>query len=152
MIDEEGIVVESRGGTALVRAVPGSQCSGCAAAGSCQSGAGREREVEADNSLGAEAGERVVMSVPSGDLLKASFQVYMIPVIGVLLGAGAAQTVVQVMAGPAAAGAAAGLGGVAGVLLSVLAVRAYRKRHPESAALRPRISKILGKESVLDPS
>jgi positive regulator of sigma E activity len=92
------------------------------------------------------------MSVPSGALLKASFQVYMIPVIGVLLGAGAAQTAVQVMAGPSAAGAAAGLGGVAGVLLSVLAVRAYRKRHPESAALRPRISKILADEKALTPS
>jgi len=152
VIDEEGVVVGIEGGTALVRASAGSQCSGCAAAGSCQTGAGRERVVEADNALGAAEGERVILSVPSSALLKASFQVYMVPVIGVLLGAGAAQMTVQLLAGDAAGGAAAGIGGVAGVVLSVLAVRAYRKRHPESGALRPRISKILADEKALTPS
>jgi sigma-E factor negative regulatory protein RseC len=108
--------------------------------------------VEADNALGAAEGEKVILSVPSSALLKASFQVYMIPVIGVLLGAGAAQMTVQFLAGDAAAGAAAGIGGVAGVLLAVAAVRAYRKRHPESATLRPRITRILDDERTLTPS
>lgn len=143
MIDETGVVVGLKGKTALVRAASSSHCEGCAAAGACHAGTGGDRVVEAENTVGAVEGQEVVMSVPSRALLKASFQVYMIPVIGVLAGAGAAQLSVGLLAGPAAAAAAAGAGGVAGAVLAVAGTRLYRKYHPESAALRPRITKVL---------
>jgi sigma-E factor negative regulatory protein RseC len=142
-IEERGVVVEERGGTALVRASESSHCSGCAAAGSCRGGAGKERVVEALNGIGAREGDEVLMAVPSGALLKASFQVYMVPVLGILAGAGAAQAVAGALAGPEAAAMAAGAGGLTGAVLAVAGTRLFRRRHPESAGLRPRITRIV---------
>lgn len=143
MVDETGIVVEVKGETALVRVASSAHCAGCAAAGTCLSGAGGDRVVEADNRLGASEGEKVILSVPSRDLLTASFQVYIIPVLGVLAGAGAAQLAVGRLAGPEAAAAAAGIGGVAGAVLAVVFTRFFRRCRPGSVSLRPRITRVV---------
>ena len=144
-LEEEGTVVEVTGGTALVRAAEKSQCSGCGAAGSCHAAAGGagERIVEADNGPGAAPGDRVVIAVPPGSLLKASFQVYMVPVAGVLVGAALAQIAVQAAAGAEAAAAAAGLGGLAGAAAAVILMKALRRKGVGSLELRPRIVRSL---------
>ena len=143
-VEEEGIVTEVRGASAMVRAVETSRCSGCVSAGYCHGAAGRgEKVVEAGNPIGAREGDRVVISIPSPDLLKASFQVYVVPVIGILAGAGAAQGAVNTLAGPEAAGMAAGIGGLLGALLSVLIMKRLRRRPSSAVSLRPLIVKIL---------
>jgi sigma-E factor negative regulatory protein RseC len=142
-IEERGVVVGQGDGTALVRAHENPHCSGCAAAGSCRSGAGEERVVEALNEVGAREGDEVLMAIPSGALLKASFQVYMVPVLGVLAGAGAAQAVAGALAGPEAGGMAAGAGGLAGAVLAVAGTKLFRRRYPDSGALLPRITRIV---------
>jgi sigma-E factor negative regulatory protein RseC len=141
-VEEEGVVTEARGESALVRAVETSQCAGCVSAKFCHGGgAGGEKIIEAVNTVGAREGDRVVISLPSTALLKASFQVYMVPVLGILAGAGAAQTAVNALAGPQAAGMAAGIGGLLGAILSVLAMRRLRHRSSAGKSLRPVIVK-----------
>ncbi|MFC1657669.1 SoxR reducing system RseC family protein [Candidatus Moduliflexota bacterium] len=141
-VEEKGVVVEAGGEGAKVRAEGGAQCAGCGAAKHCQGGAG-EKVVEAANPLGAKKGDRVVIAVPAGELLKASFQVYIVPVIGILTGAGAAQLAVQVLWGPETAGAAAGIGGLAGAAISILFMRSLRSRRTEGGGLRPTIVRIV---------
>jgi sigma-E factor negative regulatory protein RseC len=140
-LEEKGVVVEVRGERAVVRAVQGSQCAGCGSAKYCH-GSGGEKTVEADNEIGARAGDSVVMAVPSGALLRASFRVYILPVAGLLAGAGAAQLAVGRIAGPEAAGMAAGIGGLAGAVLSVMALRLAGRGGDRGEGLRPRILRL----------
>jgi sigma-E factor negative regulatory protein RseC len=140
-VEEKGIVVEVRGARAVVRAVQGSQCAGCGSAKYCH-GSGGEKTVEADNEIGAKAGDSVVMAVPSGALLQASFRVYILPVVGLLAGAGAMQLAVGRIAGPETAGMAAGIGGLFGAILSVVVLRLAGKGGDRGEGLRPRITRL----------
>ncbi len=144
-LEEKGVVVEVRGERALVRAVQGSQCAGCGSAKYCH-GSGGEKTVEADNEIGAKAGDSVVMAVPSGVLLRASFRVYILPVVGLLAGAGVTQLVVGRIAGPEAAGMAAGIGGLAGAILAVTVLRFAGKGGDGGGELRPRILRLAGRK------
>jgi sigma-E factor negative regulatory protein RseC len=137
-VEEKGYVVEVRDGYALVRAEENPQCAGCASSGFCQ-GTGGERIVEAINDIGAVTGECVVMAVPSRALLKASFQVYIVPIVGLLAGAAGAQLLVGRYVGPEQAGMAAGIGGLAGMVATILALRVFLGNRSSATALRPRI-------------
>jgi sigma-E factor negative regulatory protein RseC len=143
-MEEEGTVVEVRGGGTMVRAAAKPQCAGCGASATCHAtGQGGEKIVEVENGMGAAPGDRVMIAVPGGAFLRATFQAYMVPVLGILGGAGIAQVLVQAIAGPGAAGMAAGLGGLLGGFLSVAALRRLRRDRPVGADLRPKIVRIL---------
>ncbi|MDD5296172.1 MAG: SoxR reducing system RseC family protein [Rhodocyclaceae bacterium] len=73
----------------------GGGCGRCNEAGGCNSGVltqvfGRRagREFRLENSIGARAGDRVVVSLGDGVTLKTALAVYMVPVLLVILGAG----------------------------------------------------------------
>lgn len=142
-ISETGVVLEARGPIALVRAEEKGECAGCGAKGHCHGGAGGEKTVEALNDAGARPGDRVVITVPSADFLRAAFQVYMVPVLGILAGAAAGQLLGGRFGDPGPAGSAAGIGGLAGAILSIAAVRLWRRANPAVGGLRPRVAKIL---------
>ena len=79
----EGIVVESKDGYAIVRVQKKSACSGnCASCGLCENPA---YDVKAKNPIGALAGDKVSLYMPSSKVLFAAFLVYMLPVM-VLIG------------------------------------------------------------------
>jgi len=87
-MEETGIVEEVReNGFASVKAAGGESCASCMARGACHAlGAGMERKVTAINHVGATVGDRVVLTVESGSFLKASFLVYLFPVIALVVG------------------------------------------------------------------
>jgi sigma-E factor negative regulatory protein RseC len=88
MIEESASVVEVRGGRALVQTVRSSGCEHCAARGACAGlGGGREARVWVEDPLGVHPGERVVVAVPEGAVVRASIWVYLVPVVALLLGA-----------------------------------------------------------------
>jgi len=64
-------------------------CKSCAAASWCHpSGETAYLEIIAVNSIGADIGQEVLLEVPTKTYLKASFLVYMLPILGLLVGAG----------------------------------------------------------------
>jgi sigma-E factor negative regulatory protein RseC len=88
MATEEGVVIKLNGGNALVTTTKTSACKGCAAKSSCNAmGGGKEMRVEAINSIGAKVGQNVVISFETTPLLKATFMLYMFPIIVLLTGA-----------------------------------------------------------------
>lgn len=92
-------------GTALVRCVRASACSGnCDRCGGCAEGETRTLEIRAENPIGAEPGDRVVVASSTPQILGAVAAVYLLPPV-LLLGG-------YLLAGPwaAAAGAALGIG------------------------------------------
>jgi sigma-E factor negative regulatory protein RseC len=90
MAIEQGIVISvgSGGpGTARVKTVQSSACKSCSVRHSCNPGSGgKDHEVEAINVAGAEAGDLIQISMDTGALLKATFLLYVFPIICMLIG------------------------------------------------------------------
>ena len=90
MATEDGIVTKigaQSAQTAWVKTVQSSACKSCSARHSCsQDSKGKEREVEAVNMVGARVGDRIQISIDDGALLKATFLLYVFPIICMLIG------------------------------------------------------------------
>ena len=88
MATEEGIVIKLDEGSALVRATKTGACESCSARSSCHVlGGGTEMEINAVNVVGAQVDDRVVLSFDTTSLLKASFLLYIVPIIALMFGA-----------------------------------------------------------------
>ncbi len=86
---EKGIVEKVENGFAYVRAQRKSACGGCASRSHCSGlhSGGNYMLVKASNKLQAKEGALVSFQVNSGTLLKYTFIIYIVPVLGLLLGA-----------------------------------------------------------------
>lgn len=82
-MEEIGVVVQTQGETAKVRMTRHSSCERC---GACGMGGAREAEFTVLNPVGACPGQRVRIRVAPGTLYRAAFLVYIIPMIGLILG------------------------------------------------------------------
>ncbi|MBW2430275.1 MAG: SoxR reducing system RseC family protein [Deltaproteobacteria bacterium] len=92
MATEHGIVVKTAAGSAWVKTIKSGACEGCSARGSCHSLSDRgEMEVEAINEAGAQVGDRIVLSFETSSLLKASFLIYVFPILLLIFGAAIGQ-------------------------------------------------------------
>ena len=88
MATEQGVVIRIDSSTAWVKTVKSSACKGCTARGSCHSlGSSDDVEVKAINEAGAKVGDRIVLSLETSSLLKASFLLYVFPILLLLIGA-----------------------------------------------------------------
>ena len=136
MIETRGIVTAVEGGFALIeteRAVGCGQCQGrgCGTGVLSQFACSGSREIKALNDLGAQAGERVVIGIADGALLKGASVAYVLPLLlllaGALLGSsyGAGRDIAAVL------GALAGLG--AGMALA----RIYNYRQRANTQFQP---------------
>ena len=90
MASDEGIVTKlggPAGRRAWVKTVQSSACKSCSARNSChQETQGKEREVEAINMVNARVGDLIQISIETGALLKATFLLYVFPIICMLIG------------------------------------------------------------------
>lgn len=115
MIEQAGIVVRVDGESAWVETERRSSCGDCSAQAGCghallgKTFGKRFTEVQVINAPGVKLGECVVLGVREDALLKSSFAVYLIPLLGMLVGAMAGTSLVS-LAGdmPALIGGAAG--------------------------------------------
>ncbi len=97
MATEEGIVFKmgSPGsGMAWVKTTRSSACESCSSRHACQAGeSGKEMEVEAINTAEAGVGDRILLNIKTGSLLKATFLLYVFPILAMIAGALLGQTV-----------------------------------------------------------
>lgn len=88
MATEQGIVIKADSSGAWVKTVKSGACAGCTARGACHSSsASGEMEVKAVNEAGAKVGDRIVLSFESASLLKATFLIYVFPILLLIAGA-----------------------------------------------------------------
>ena len=144
MATEQGLVIRVDSTGTWVKTGKSEACESCSSMGACHTlGGGKEVEVSVLNPIGAGIGDHIVLKMDSSRLLKATFLVYMFPILMLIIGAGAGEWVAR-SAGidSPALPALLGFGGLAAGLLimRVLANRLARKDE-----YRPRIVKILGK-------
>lgn len=88
MATEEGVVIKVGADTAWVKTKKSKACEGCSSRGACSvMGGGDDMEVQAINAAGGKVGDRVVLSFDTTPLLKATFLIYVFPILFLLAGA-----------------------------------------------------------------
>ncbi|MCP4370048.1 MAG: SoxR reducing system RseC family protein [Deltaproteobacteria bacterium] len=88
MATERGIVIKIDSTSAWVKTTRSSSCKTCSAKSSCSAVEnGTEMEVEAINEAGAQVGDRIIISIETASLLKASFLLYVFPILLMIAGA-----------------------------------------------------------------
>ena len=98
MATEEGIVIGTDTLTAMVKTKKSESCEGCASRKSCNvMGGGNDMEVEAINEVQARIGDRVTLSFETSSLLKATFFLYVFPIIFMFAGALTGQRMAQAL-------------------------------------------------------
>ena len=142
MATEQGIVIRTDSKTAWVKTQKTKACEGCSSRGACSvMGGGEEMEVEALNAAGGKVGDHVVLSFETASLLKATFLVYVIPIIGLLIGALIGQKLASIFAFNESM-----LAAISGLLfcgLAIFFVRIKGNRMAQQEEYRPKITRIL---------
>jgi sigma-E factor negative regulatory protein RseC len=104
-------------------------------------GDGEEMEVETLNPAGAAVGDRVVLTFETGAFLKASFLLYVFPVLMMIAGGFAGQNFAS-MAGVDESAAAA-VGAFSFLAVTFIFVRARGNRLARTDPYRPKITRVL---------
>jgi len=80
---EEGIVSQLRGNFILVNITRKAACASCRL---CRKGEKRLMQLELENSVRARVGEKVLLHLDDGIVLKGAFYIYIVPLIFLLIG------------------------------------------------------------------
>ena len=102
---------------------------------------GEEMEVEAANALKAKVGDRVVLTIDTSPLLKATFLLYILPVLFMIIGA-----VIGERVGLSYGYDESGISALFGFLfffLSIFLVRSTANKMAQNKDYRPKITRIL---------
>ena len=92
MATEQGIVIKTDSRATWVKTFKSGNCAGCSARGSCHApGGDDEMEVKVINEAGAKVGDRIVLSFKTSSLLKATFLLYVFPILLLIIGAAVGQ-------------------------------------------------------------
>lgn len=118
-MEQVGQVVEIIGDKAKIKVKRHDACSKCGGCGVALSGKG-ENYLQALNTANAEVGQTVKVASDTGEVLKASFVVYVVPILSLLAGLWFGQTL--------GGDWASLILGIIFLLLSYLAVRAYDRK------------------------
>jgi sigma-E factor negative regulatory protein RseC len=140
---EKGVVLRADSESAWVKTTRSSACQGCTARKSCHSlSNSQDMEVKAINIAGAREGDRIVLSFETKSLLKATFLIYVFPIIFLILGAAIGQVLAsRIAVNPSALSV---LLGFTFFLTALLIIKARAKKMAAKHAYQPKVTKILG--------
>ena len=153
MATEQGIVISvgpKETGTARVKTVQSSACKACSARHSCNPGSGgKDHEVEAINAVGAKAGDLIQISMETGALLKATFLLYVFPIVCMLIGGTAGHFLgLQLSVNPSLV--SAGIA-ISAFIFAMAFVRMRAGKMALKIEYRPKITRIISRGEI-DPS
>jgi sigma-E factor negative regulatory protein RseC len=139
---EKGVVIKIDAAAAWVKTSKTAACEGCSARGACHPhGGGDEVEVKVINDIGAKVGDRIVLSMDTGPYLKASFLLYVFPILLLVIGALIGQETASYLDfNPSGSAAVAGFSFFAASLL-ILKIKANQLAKKNE--YRPRIIRIV---------
>ncbi len=154
MATEQGIVIKAglphRENMALVKTVQSSACEACSARGQCNPNIkGKDREVEAVNLVNAKAGDIIQISMDNAALLKATFLLYVFPIICMLIGAFVGNS-----AGKAIGANPSAISAAVGIICFIAAMVLVRKQAGYMALklkYKPKITRIIGRGTSEPP-
>jgi sigma-E factor negative regulatory protein RseC len=139
---EHGVVLRTDSQDAWVKTIRSSACEGCTARESCHTtGDGQALEVKAINSAGASVGDRIVLSFETASLLKATFLIYVFPIILMIAGAAIGQVLAPLI--DFSPSELSILLGFAFFLFALFIIKARAGKMAKKNAYQPKITKIL---------
>jgi len=139
---EQGVVLRTHSHIAWVKTVRSSACEGCSAKGSCHTmGGGQDMEVKALNTAGARVGDRIVLSFETPSLLKATFLIYVFPIILLLVGAVVGQALAPVI--DLNSSALSVISGFVFFCTALIIVKARANKMAKKDEYQPKVIKIL---------
>jgi sigma-E factor negative regulatory protein RseC len=143
MIEEEGTVLEVKGGAALIKAQRTTACESCFSKELCRSVTETEMLIEADNPAGAHVGDKVIFTVGAATLIKAGLLFYLLPLLGFIFGVVLGQLGAQTLApGMNPDLVSAGLGFFF-LVVALLGIRLYGRRAETNKTMRPRVVRVV---------
>ncbi len=144
MATEQGIVTKTDSSAAWVKTIRTGDCAGCTARGSCHSlGNNAEMEVKAINQAGAQVGDRIVLLFETASLLKATFLLYVFPILLLIAGAAIGQEIAPYIDfNPSGLSA---LTGFSFFIAAVLIIKARANKMALKKEYHPKIVKILAR-------
>jgi sigma-E factor negative regulatory protein RseC len=141
---EQGVILRTDSHTAWVKTVRSSACEGCSAKGSCHTmGGGQDMEVKALNIAGARVGDRIVLSYETPSLLKATFLIYVFPIILLIAGALLGQMLALYL--NLNSSALSILLGFAFFFIALIFVKVRANKMAQKNAYQPKVIKILNR-------
>ena len=142
MATEQGTVIKIDAGATWVKTVRSSACKGCTARGSCQTVDGSsDMEVEVLNAAGAKVGDRIVLTFETASLMKATFLLYVFPILVLILGAGIGHWfALNLSLEPSVVSVVSGL---SFFVISFMIVKTKANRMAKQDRYKPNITKIL---------
>jgi len=141
MITEQGIIERLSGSKAVVRIQKSSACAACQSRGSCMEASGGDMVVEIPNELGAEEGDFVEVSIPTGSFLTLSLLVYLFPVAALIFGAVAGGGLAQAIQMNGTVLSIAG--GVIGIGIAFYVLKRFDRSARAQKDFQPRMTRIL---------
>lgn len=129
-VERQGLVIQVVDGRARIRLESSGACAGCGSRGTCGAdGNVREHVIELPLAAGTCVGDTVNVSSPASSFVLATLLGYLLPALGLLLGA--------ILAEIAVGGDEAAVGGaVSGFVIALLCARVLA-RHALGSALNP---------------
>lgn len=148
MLREEVLVVAVDGQYAMVSSQRKSACGSCHAEESCSvlSGGGGKRDthIRAMNPVGATVGQRVLLEISEQQFLKASFLVYVLPIISLLFfGVLGRSLAIDYGMAPDMAEGVGGMSGVISLVLTFWGLSLLNAHIEGDDSRRPVIRKVL---------
>jgi sigma-E factor negative regulatory protein RseC len=132
--------------TVWVRTEPCGACESCSSREMCGTKTEtQKREVEVDDPIGAMVGDRIQISISTASLIKATFLLYLFPVLCMLAGGIAGNAVAPRL--DVDASVAAAIAAFLCLAAAMLVVRVGGNRMARKAKYRPRIVRILGHDA-----
>jgi len=139
---EQGVVTRVGIGTAWIKTTKSEACKACSARNTCHSMGGEEVEVEVINAANAQPGDRVVISFETSSLLKATFLIYVFPIVCLLAGALVGRELAPLL--DWGESIAAGVVGFSAFFVSMLFVYFKANRMGRQDQYRPQVIRVLG--------
>ncbi len=142
---EIGEVVKIFNRTVQIRVIPTENCGSCGVKDSCHTGPqiSTARLVTALDPFGLKIGQRVKINLEPRNLVKASIIVFVLPLLGLLLGAVSGSFATRAAGYLDYLDLGAVIGGFAGIGISVLGLRSYNKKLEKADQYYPAVVEIM---------
>ncbi len=99
MLEESAIVVKIDNGQVWVVGTQNNACAGCAQKSGCSSNALasllKRKPVPVDSEIFLQVGDTVIVAIEEGELLRAAFLLYLLPLCALFTGAGIADSLIN---------------------------------------------------------
>ncbi len=144
-----GLVLSVDGSRATISTMKRGVCEDCAEAGACNANVSIIKEkpevVVADNTLGARAGEMVDFDLPEGQELRVSLLVWVVPLIGMVIGVAVGAFASESL--PVSQDVGAVVGAALGLLAAFGVLRVIDRRSETDERLTLRIIRVVQVDS-----